>query len=150
MKIENRFIKPNDFYKVSELSDFIFQSVSNKSFFSWDRQSLLSELKTKTSGVLASENQKILGFIVFREAEDLIDIMTLGTDPQYRAQGIMSDLLQYLLKYSSKENKKVLLEVHEENRLAIQLYLKMGFQVLYKRERYYKDGGNALVMVYGS
>lgn len=150
MKIENRFIQPNDFYKVSELSDFIFQSVSNKSFFSWDRQSLLSELKTKTSGVLASENQKILGFIVFREAEDLIDIMTLGTDPQYRAQGIMSDLLQYLLKYSSKENKKVLLEVHEENRLAIQLYLKMGFQVLYKRERYYKDGGNALVMVYGS
>ena len=150
MKIENRFIQPNDFYKVSELSDFIFQSVSNKSFFSWDRQSLLSELKTKTSGVLASENQKILGFIVFREAEDLIDIMTLGTDPQYRGQGIMSDLLQYLLKYSSKENKKVLLEVHEENRLAIQLYLKMGFQVLYKRERYYKDGGNALVMVYGS
>lgn len=148
MQIEILPIESKDHYKISEASDIIFQTVPNKSFFSWDSQTLLDELKEKASGIFAMSEKKILGFIIYRESDQVIDIMTLGTLPQARRQGVMGQILEYLLKYSASKNKKVLLEAHEQNRLAIQLYLKKGFQVLYKRDRYYKDGGDALVMAY--
>lgn len=148
MQIQIRFAELIDHHKIAELSENIFQSVTNKSFFSWDRKNLYDELKTKALAIVAVQNENILGFIVFRQQDETLDVMTLGTSPGHQRLGIMSQLLDFMLKYAANENKKIMLEVHAANCSAIELYQKKGFQIIYKRERYYKDGAAALIMSY--
>ena len=44
--------------------------------------------------------------------------------------------------------EKINLEVNENNLPAIKLYKTYGFQTVGKRNKYYKDGGNAILMTY--
>jgi ribosomal-protein-alanine N-acetyltransferase len=48
----------------------------------------------------------------------------------------------------SDDYRLAYLEVRESNYAAIKLYKKAGFIDLYKRKKYYRDGENAIVMVY--
>lgn len=143
-----KWLQRSDYEYVSKLSDQIYQKTANKSFFSWGYKDLLSELKSGSNGLVYQLKKAVVAFIVFRDSEDFIDIMTLGVDPMYQGHGYMSETLDSLLTYSTANKKRILLEVHEENRKAIQIYINKGFKVLHKRLNYYPDGQAALVMEY--
>ncbi len=65
----------------------------------------------------------------------LCEINYLVVDEEYRRRGIAQKLFDYVLCNNSFES--VSLEVRSNNDSAINFYLKNGFKVVSKRERYY-------------
>ena len=57
----------------------------------------------------------------------------------------MKTLLIELQSYSRKASKEILLEVHEHNLPAVELYNRMGFQKINFRPSYYQDGCGAFI-----
>jgi ribosomal-protein-alanine N-acetyltransferase len=55
----------------------------------------------------------------------------------------MSKLIEALIEAGAS---RVLLEVRESNKSAINLYKKLGFEVIGEVERYYSNGEKAIVM----
>ncbi|MBE8724314.1 GNAT family N-acetyltransferase [Flavobacterium hungaricum] len=64
-----------------------------------------------------------------KDGEYYID--SLGVNPNYQGKGIGSKILQFLIEeYVAKNNETLGLLVEEENPLAKNLYLKLGFKVV--------------------
>ena len=77
---------------------------------------------------------------------DELHITVIATDPQRRRQGLGSTLLQKLLQRARQLGAAhATLEVASDNDSAIALYARYGFQTAGRREKYYRDGGDALI-----
>ena len=89
----------------------------------------------------------IAGFIVYSMVIDEGEIFNIVIDNKYKEHGYGTFLLQNTLKKMSQNGvKTVYLEVGEKNNKAIQLYKKLGFDIYNRREKYYKNGENAILM----
>lgn len=99
--------------------------------------------------IVIKQNEEIYGFAGFRTIFEEMEIMNIVTKADKRNQGFASNMLSYILRYAhNHEMEKINLEVNENNLPAIKLYKTYGFQVVGKRNAYYKDGGNAILMTY--
>ena len=99
--------------------------------------------------IVIKQNEEIYGFAGFRTIFEEMEIMNIVTKVDKRNQGFASNMLSYILRYAhNHEMEKIDLEVNENNLPAIKLYKTYGFQVVGKRNTYYKDGGNAILMTY--
>lgn len=99
--------------------------------------------------IVIKQNEEIYGFAGFRTIFEEMEIMNIVTKVDERNQGFASNMLSYILRYAhNHEMEKINLEVNENNLPAIKLYKTYGFQVVGKRNKYYKDGGNAILMTY--
>ena len=99
--------------------------------------------------IVIKQNEEIYGFAGFRTIFEEMEIMNIVTKVDKRNQGFASNMLSYILRYAhNHEMEKINLEVNENNLPAIKLYKTYGFQVVGKRNGYYKDGGNAILMTY--
>ena len=99
--------------------------------------------------IVIKQNEDIYGFTGFRTIFEEMEIMNIVTRQDKRNQGFASNMLSYILRYAyTHEMEKINLEVNENNLLAIKLYKTYGFNIVGKREHYYKDGGNAILMTY--
>lgn len=139
------FCDVTEFETLAKLYQKIAEVVSNRAFFNWTLQSALDELPKAKSLVIKSE-KNILAFVTFRDYEDRLEIMAIGTDPTYLRNQMAQKVLDGVKTNAAQRKLSVWLEVHENNQTAVNLYLKNGFKVLNSRKRYYPDGGNALVM----
>ena len=75
------------------------------------------------------------------------DVLTVGVLPEYLRQGIATEFMAELEKWSiSKQAPAMMLEVGTENTAAIKLYEKLGYQKISTREGYYGPGLDAFVM----
>ena len=79
-------------------------------------------------------NNKIVGVLVYEDIYDRLEVDYIVVDSQYRGKGIAKKLLESIIDLN-KEN--ITLEVREDNIPAINLYKKMGFEIVSKREKYY-------------
>jgi ribosomal protein S18 acetylase RimI-like enzyme len=73
-----------------------------------------------------------------------LEIHALAVSERCRGQGVGSSLLKALRE--TQPGKTIYLEVHQNNVAAISFYLREGFRRLALRPRYYRDGGDALVL----
>ena len=90
---------------------------------------------------------EIIGFISYSIIYERAELNYIVTDTQYRRCGIGQKLLDYALdnlKNNMVENCS--LEVNENNKVAINFYLKNGFEIKAVRSNYYEDG-DAYLMV---
>ena len=98
--------------------------------------------------IVIKQNEEIYGFAGFRTIFEEMEIMNIVTKADKRNQGFASNMLSYILRYAhNHEMEKINLEVNENNLPAIKLYKTYGFQVVGKRNAYYKDG-SAILMTY--
>lgn len=75
------------------------------------------------------------------------DVLTVGVLPEYLRQGIATQFMAELEKWSiSKQAPAMMLEVGTENAAAIKLYEKLGYQKISTRAGYYGPGLDAFVM----
>ena len=75
------------------------------------------------------------------------DVLTVGVLPEYARQGIATHFMAELEKWSlSKQAPAMMLEVGTENRAAIELYEKLGYENISTRKGYYGPGLDAFVM----
>ncbi len=145
MSIE--WLEPSDVNGLLDVIDLINNSISNKAFFNWTRDSLTDELQFSKT-LLLKIGPDITSFILFRELAESLEIMVLGTRPDQVKRSYMEKELQFLQKYAAGQDKKIHLEVHSANEPAIRLYRKCAFEVSHIRKDYYKDGGSAILYVW--
>lgn len=115
----------------------------------WSYKMLVSSFEEESFyGVLAEEDDEILGYGGITVAADSADIANIAVVEYYRNSGIGTKVLSELVKFAKEKGaQKVFLEVRVSNSVAMALYLKCGFKGIYARTRYYSDGEDCLVMV---
>lgn len=123
----------------------------NKQYFldGWTENMIISAFSTQRFCIVGAFLDEVLvGYIAFTIGLDTADIESVVVKPTERKKGIAIALI----KNAEEQIKafkidKILLEVRESNVPAISLYQKNGFNVISKRNKYYHDGENALVMI---
>ena len=81
------------------------------------------------------DNDKLVGFIIYKKLYEVIDLLYIVTDTLYRKHGIATSLMNELLK---KDFERIMLEVRCDNSNAIKLYKKFNFKIINMREKYYE------------
>ena len=89
--------------------------------------------------IVYEKDDKIVGFISATCLYETCDILSLVVDPDYRKKMIASNLISYLISDMGENLKLVTLEVKSHNIPAIRLYEKFGFEIIHRRDKYYKD-----------
>lgn len=84
----------------------------------------------------------LLGYIYYSEIYDRVEINQFEVEKTHRNCGIGNDLLK---NFTETVEKNITLEVRENNKNAIHLYEKYGFQKIAIRKNYYK-GIDGLLM----
>lgn len=89
--------------------------------------------------ILVSDVDNINAFLIVLKNIDTYEIEAIYVDNDSRRQGIATKLLFYLEDHYLNKNDTILLEVAVNNENAINLYKKLGFNIINTRHKYYKD-----------
>ncbi|MDR2460308.1 MAG: ribosomal protein S18-alanine N-acetyltransferase [Deltaproteobacteria bacterium] len=117
--------------------------------YPWSEKDFLGEFEMKISGNLGIflDKKHLLGYTFYWLIEYECHILNLAVDHKWRRKEVATTLLKALFhKAQQKKAHIFFLEVRETNVPAINLYRRMGFTVVGRRESYYADGLDALVM----
>ena len=108
---------------------------------------LKSELKNflGTTTWIIEESTVILGYCMMRIVCNEANIINMAIKSSRQREGLGSLLLGYVLN-QLPINSSAFLEVKEGNLSAINLYKRLGFNVISLRKNYYKDGRTAMIM----
>jgi ribosomal-protein-alanine N-acetyltransferase len=94
--------------------------------------------------------RRTIGFAVSRMAADEAEILSIAIDAAQRGKGLSYTLLlTHLGHLAGRGVRTIFLEVEENNQPARRLYERTGFNVVGRRDRYYRQDGeqlNALLM----
>ena len=115
----------------------------------WSLAMFVLEL-SKPSGIClaaaAPHGQGLAGYLVCSRYADVWHLMNIAVAPDWRRQGIATDLMHGLFERAG-EDARFTLEVRTSNTSAIQMYERFGFRPAGHRRRYYHDNGeDALIM----
>ena len=93
-------------------------------------------------------SNRVVGYVVGAlNSDGSGHVISLAVDPKYRRRGLGALLLRSLeRKFKESGIFRVFLEVSEWNKVAINLYKKLGYKVIGIRSHYYPDGSDAYVM----
>lgn len=84
-----------------------------------------------------------IGYLEYQINDDILDITSLYIEKNYRKKGYATKLL--LEAFKNKVNK-IMLEVNENNKAALNLYKKYNFEKINVRKKYYGES-DAYIMV---
>jgi len=116
----------------------------------WPERSLRFEVTDNPSARcwVAELDGRLVGMLVLWMIIDETHIATVATHPGFRRQGIAQQLLVTALEQAYTEGAlSALLEVRAENEAAQAMYHKFGFEVVGRRERYYKDNNEDAILM---
>lgn len=108
----------------------------------WSEKMFQSALSSPNDTIFIIENienaQEIIGFIVWQNILDELELHLIATAPEYRRQGIATLLINQMIDFS-KENQiqRIFLEVRASNEAAQALYQRFGFVATARRKNYY-------------
>lgn len=83
------------------------------------------------------ENNNLIGFLIYEQLYEVIDLLYIVVEPIYRRKGIASKLITYLIE--NKDYEKIMLEVRCDNSNAIKLYKNFNFKIINIRKKYYNN-----------
>lgn len=129
------------------LTNKIIEIEKQSEFSHWTKQMFLSEFENKFSYFkFISNDNKILGFIIYRIVFDEAEILDIVVDKSFRGLKIGKYLLNFAINdIKSKNCKVIFLEVHQNNIIAQNLYRSVGFKQYSIRKQYY-DKFDAILM----
>ena len=120
----------NQIYKLGEQLTPLFDKKNNL-------EEIYNDAYTK---ILVYEKEgKIIGFLMYIELQDSIDICDIVVDSSYRRQNLASCLLDFLITDLSSTIQLITLEVRMSNIPAIELYKKFNFTIFTIRKNYYEN-----------
>ena len=107
----------------------------------WSINSISSELNNPLSTwLVAVADGVVCGYVGSQSVLDGADMMNIAVHPDYRKQGIGYNLVDKLIDLlKAKDVISLSLEVRVSNENAINLYNKMGFEIIGKRPGYYRN-----------
>lgn len=98
--------------------------------------------------VLRNE-QGICAYVVLYHVLDELEILNIGTHPEYRRMGLAARLLQHVQEILCPQYgiRRIVLDVRPSNTPAVNLYARFNFVEAGRRRRYYApDGEDALIL----
>jgi ribosomal-protein-alanine N-acetyltransferase len=106
----------------------------------WSAEDFRSEAEKNGGIVLAAyDGDSLAGLIAGFTAADTGEILTVGTAPKYRRQGVARMLMEAFLTAVPDDVETIALEVRQSNTAAIALYKSFGFEKAGVRKRFYRD-----------
>ena len=98
---------------------------------------------------VAKYNNQNIGYISALLVSDDLNILNLGIDERYRNRGFGYQLLNYLLIENKRELKStnIFVELRKTNKLAFNLYLRLGFKVYNERKNYYSNPNEDAILM---
>lgn len=88
-------------------------------------------------------NDELIGFIHIQDLMDEIDVINIVISEENRRKGYASKLIEHVINYA--KDKKIILEVSDQNTSALNLYKKYNFIEINRRKGYY-NGIDAIIM----
>lgn len=134
--IKFRLLEENDFLDFKK----IYKEYKSEDI---DISYVINHIYNRT--IIALDNNKIVGFIIYALIYDRCELIDLYVDKSYRRKGIANELINIMLD-NTKECINISLEVRKDNIEAYNLYSKFGFRTVSVRENYY-NGIDAYLMV---
>ena len=141
-------------YRADELDPIL--AIEKRSFRRpWGRLSFEGELICKDAcNYIAKSSadgagEQVIAYAFFRLAADELHLLKIAVTPAWRGRGIATRFLERCFAVSAQRGAtSVHLEVRPTNKTAIELYHRLGFQVVGKRRKYYEDTKeDALLMI---
>ena len=113
----------------------------------WNQNQWKNELeKDYVNAIGIYLNNSLLGVCVFSKIFDEAEIRYLSVHPSYKRRGLGKKLIGKIFKECKKDNiERIFLEVSLENKEALSFYDYFGFETISIRNKYYKDGTDALL-----
>jgi ribosomal-protein-alanine N-acetyltransferase len=118
----------------------------------WSRSMFAGEIAKPSSICLGAvdteDEERLVGYLIISRYADAWHIMNVAVDPDYRRQGIATQLLNRLFELTEGDDRRgYTLEVRVSNGQAIKLYERLGFVARGIRRGYYTDNReDALIM----
>ncbi len=117
----------------------------------WKKEHFLDEMQRNHSRhfVLTDDETDsiVIGYIIYWLQAEGVSLLNITVDPKWRGFGFGMKLMQTMIKETVMEDiPKIILEVRESNKNAIELYQNIGFRVTHTRKNFYSNGETALVM----
>lgn len=115
----------------------------------WNRGMYLRELEKEEGCYLTARGGgNLIGYGGVLVIIDEAHVMTLAVRGDFRRRGVAVRILLELVREAEAMGARFLtLEVRKSNQAAIDLYGKLGFQIMGERKNYYMDNfENALIM----
>jgi ribosomal-protein-alanine N-acetyltransferase len=121
----------------------------------WGRLSFEGELRNRSACSYAVKSTEVkssgqvIGYAFWHLVADEVHVLKVAVTPAWRGQGIASRLLERCFTSSVEQGaKSAHLEVRPSNIAAIELYQKLGFELVGRRPKYYTDSKeDALLMI---
>jgi|TARA_B110000438_G_scaffold302122_1_gene358857 [ribosomal protein S18]-alanine N-acetyltransferase len=137
--IKIRNMKNNDIKLVKDIEATVYKYNSPDINFE-------KELNNQFANYIVAEQDEqknkslIIGFAGIWIFKDEIHIAQIAIHSDWQRTGIGCQLLNKIYEITrSTDNKKILLEVHENNQAAIEFYLKNKFIITGKKQKYYQN-----------
>lgn len=107
----------------------------------WSVHSISGELNNPLSlWVVATQNQKVVGYVGSQSVLGWADMMNLAVDPACRKQGVGRMLINELItRLKANQVTCLTLEVRVSNTPAVNLYHSLGFLEVGRRPGYYHN-----------
>jgi ribosomal-protein-alanine N-acetyltransferase len=134
--------------ELAGIMEQVYQRATTPIGGQWNRDLLKQELEIGQGIGLRAEDFGLAAFVLFRLYEKHREITVLATHPDRHRRGDMNFLLSYTLERRSPE-ERIWLEVHADNQAALGLYAQLGFAAVGRRPKYYRDGGDAVLLTLG-
>lgn len=126
-----------------QVMGLVQQSGGQGAAFHWPEEALRPELQHALGWGLWRDDQ-MMAFVLWRDLGAEAEITCLATAPAVQGRGCMKALLDQV--FNAHRHKFWLLEVHEGNQPARNLYESLGFMEVGRRPRYYRDGSAAILL----
>lgn len=108
----------------------------------WGPREFESALSAPQTIFLVAEDAQgvVAGYAIALAVADEAEILNLAVHPKFRGRGIGGSLLDSALDQAkSRGAEQIYLEVRESNDAARKLYAAKGFDVITRRQRYYRN-----------
>ena len=115
--------------------------------FAWSEDDFLRCMRQRNSiGMVAEEDNKIVGFMIYEMHKNRLHIMNLAVHPDARRNGVGGALVEKLMgKLSHERRNWILLDVRETNLTAQMFFKSIGFKAVSVLRDFYECGvGNDL------
>ena len=107
----------------------------------WSEKSIASELENELAyWLVALEGDAVAGYIGSQTVMEETDMMNVAVHPDFRRKGIAESLVNTLVDVlKDRGSRSLTLEVRASNEPAQKLYEKLGFVLVGRRPKYYRN-----------
>jgi len=141
-----RLLEIQDIKKVVELEEtYLFETLGEEML----KSELARTDQKKVEGVrfyVITLDDQVIGYIGRSYFLEEAEVLNFVIDGAFQHQGFGQLLFDYMIE-KMPGVKKITLEVRKSNQKAINFYKKNGFQEIFVRKAYYKNGEDAILLL---